>query len=47
MLQTFGKDTYGRTLANVRLLDGTHVNHTLVKDGCAGGIGNTLPGMQN
>ena len=33
MLQTFGKDTYGRTLADVRLLDGTHVNQTLVKDG--------------
>jgi micrococcal nuclease len=33
MLQTFGKDKYGRTLADVRLLDGTHVNHTLVKDG--------------
>jgi len=33
MLQTFGKDTYGRTLADVRLLDGIHVNHTLVKDG--------------
>ena len=32
MLQTFGKDKYGRTLADVRLLDGTHVNHTLVKD---------------
>jgi endonuclease YncB( thermonuclease family) len=29
MLQTFGKDTYGRTLADVRLLDGTHVNHTI------------------
>jgi micrococcal nuclease len=33
MLQTFGKDKYGRTLADVRLLDGTNVNHTLVKDG--------------
>jgi len=33
MLQTFGKDKYGRTLADVRLLDGTHVNQTLVKDG--------------
>jgi endonuclease YncB( thermonuclease family) len=33
MLQTFGKDKYGRTLADVRLLDGTHTNHTLVKDG--------------
>ena len=33
MLQTFGKDKYGRTLADVRLLDGTHVNHTLVEDG--------------
>src|SRR5262245_36313374 len=33
MLQTVGKDQYGRTFADVRLLDGTHVNHTLVKDG--------------
>ena len=33
MLQTFGKDKYGRTLAEVRLLDGTNLNHTLVKDG--------------
>ena len=33
MLQTFGKDKYGRTLADVFLLDGTHVNQTLVKDG--------------
>ena len=32
MLQTFGKDKYGRTLADVRLLDGAHVNHTLVKE---------------
>ena len=33
MLQTFGKDKYGRTLADVFLRDGTNVNHTLVKDG--------------
>ena len=33
MLQTFGKDKYGRTLADVLLSDGTNVNHTLVKDG--------------
>ncbi len=32
-LQTFGKDKYGRTIADVFLPDGTHVNHTLVKDG--------------
>ena len=32
-LQTFGKDKYGRTLAEVLLPDGTNVNHTLVKDG--------------
>ena len=31
--QTFGKDKYGRTLADVLLSDGTNVNHTLVKDG--------------
>jgi endonuclease YncB( thermonuclease family) len=32
-LQTFGKDKYGRTIANVILPDGTNVNHSLVKDG--------------
>jgi micrococcal nuclease len=32
-LQTHGKDKYGRTLGDVFLLDGTNVNHTLVKDG--------------
>ena len=32
-LQTYGKDKYRRTLADVRLQDGTNVNHTLVKDG--------------
>lgn len=32
-LQTFGKDKYGRTIADVILPDGTNVNHTLVKDG--------------
>ena len=31
-LQTYGKDKYGRALADVFLPDGTHVNHTLVKD---------------
>jgi endonuclease YncB( thermonuclease family) len=31
--QSLRKDKYRRTLADVRLLDGTHVNHTLVKDG--------------
>jgi len=33
MLQPFGKDKYGRTLADVILPDGTYANHTLVKDG--------------
>jgi endonuclease YncB( thermonuclease family) len=33
ILQTHGKDKYGRTLGDVFLLDGTHVNHTLVKNG--------------
>ena len=33
MLQTHGKDKYGRTLADVLLPDGTNVNHRLVKDG--------------
>jgi hypothetical protein len=32
-LQTYGKDKYGRTIADVLLLDGTSVNHTLVEDG--------------
>ena len=32
-LQTYGKDKYGRTLADVLLQDGTHVNHALVKEG--------------
>lgn len=32
-LQTHGKDRYKRTLADVFLSDGTHVNHELVKDG--------------
>ena len=33
LLQTHGRDRSGRTLADVRLPDGTHVNHTLVKNG--------------
>ena len=33
-LQTYGKDKYTRTLADVFLSDGTHVDHALVKDGC-------------
>jgi endonuclease YncB( thermonuclease family) len=32
-LQTYGKDKYGRTIADVLLPDGTNVNHELVKDG--------------
>ena len=32
-LQTHGKDNYGRTLGDVFLLDGTNVNHELVKQG--------------
>ena len=32
-IDTHGRDKYGRTLADVFLLDGTNVNHTLVKDG--------------
>jgi micrococcal nuclease len=31
--KTHGLDTYTRTLADVFLSDGTHVNHILVKDG--------------
>jgi micrococcal nuclease len=33
ILQTHGQDKYKRTLADVLLLDGTNVNHTLVEDG--------------
>jgi micrococcal nuclease len=33
ILQTHGRDKSGRTLADVLLPDGTHVNHTLVEDG--------------
>jgi len=32
-LNTFGKDKYGRTIADVLLPDGTNVNQALVKDG--------------
>ncbi len=32
-LQTHGKERYGRTIADVFLPDGTHVNHELVKAG--------------
>ena len=32
-LQTHGQDKYGRTIGDMFLLDGTHVNHSLVKDG--------------
>jgi micrococcal nuclease len=32
-LQTYVHDKYGRTFADVLLLDGTNVNHTLVEDG--------------
>ena len=33
ILQTHGQDKYVRTLADAFLLDGTNVNHTLVKHG--------------
>jgi micrococcal nuclease len=33
ILQIHGKDEYGRTLADVLLMDGTNVNHALVKQG--------------
>ena len=32
-LHTFGKDKYGRTIAEVLLQDGTNMNHELVKEG--------------
>jgi endonuclease YncB( thermonuclease family) len=33
ILQTHGQDKYGRTLGDVFLLDGTNMNHELVKHG--------------
>ncbi len=33
ILRSYGKDRYGRTLADVLLSNGTNVNHELVKDG--------------
>jgi micrococcal nuclease len=33
ILQTHGQDKYGRTMADVFLLDGTNVNHALVEAG--------------
>ena len=45
-VQTHGLDKYGRTLADVLLPDGTNVNHALVKDGCADGIGNMRRGIR-
>jgi endonuclease YncB( thermonuclease family) len=38
-LKTFGKDKYGRTIADVLLPDGSNVNHALVGMAGAGGIG--------
>ena len=38
-----GRDRSGRILAEA---DGTDVNHTLVKNGCAGGIGNMHQGTE-
>jgi len=39
ILQTHGQDKYKRTLADVLLPDGTHVNHTLSKTVGVGGMG--------
>ena len=47
MIKTFGHGKYKRTLADVLLPDGTIVNHTLVKYGCAGGIGSMRRSIQN
>ena len=47
LLQTHGRDRSGRTLADVRLPDGTHVNHTLVKEGWCWCIGSMRQGTQN
>ena len=43
-LQTNGTDTYGRTVADVLLRDGTHVNHELVKDGWCWWYRTSAPG---
>lgn len=32
-IQPHGRDKYGRTIADVMLLDGTNINHVLVKEG--------------
>ncbi len=45
-LQTHGKDKYGRTLGDVFLLDGTNVNHALVKDGWCWWYRKYAPGGQ-
>ena len=39
-----GHDKYPRTLADLLLPDGTHVNHTLVKDGWCGWYRKYAPG---
>ena len=44
ILQTYGQDKYGRTLGDVFLLDGTNVNHTLVKDGWCRWYRKSAPG---
>ena len=43
-LQTFGKDKYGRTIADVPLPDGINVNHELVKEGWCWWYGKYAPG---
>jgi len=45
-LQADGKDKYGCTLADVLLPDGTHVNHTLVKDGWCWWYRKYAPGIR-
>ena len=46
-LQTHGYDKYKRTLADVLLSDGTNVNHELVKEAGAGGIGSMRQVMKS
>src|SRR5215469_1762040 len=44
-LNTFGKDKYRRTIADVLLSDGTNVNHELVKEGWCCWYQECMPGI--
>ena len=43
----FGKSKYGRTIGKVLVPDEINVNHTLVKEAGAGGIGSMRQRLQN